>query len=79
MRNGRVLHRNTFKFPGFGSHANIFTMQDRSSLRMEVDLSENSSNFSTIFLRIVIERTIDDGEEDSRYNLLQIFCRIDFV
>lgn len=78
MRNGRVLCRNTFKFPGFGSHANIFAIQDRSSLRMEVDLSENSSNFSTIFLRIVIERTID-GEEDSRSNLLSTLCRIDFV
>lgn len=65
MRNGRVLRRNTFKFPGFGSHANIFTTQDRSLLQMEVDLSENSSNFSTIFLRIVIDRTIDNGEEDS--------------
>lgn len=46
MRNDRVLRRNTFKLPGFESHASIFAIPGRPALRMEIDLSENGLNFS---------------------------------
>lgn len=79
MRNDRVLRRNTFKFPEFRSHASIFAIQVDRLFGMEVDLSANSSNFSAIFARIVIERAIYDEEEDSRYDLSWMLRRIDFV
>lgn len=71
MRNGRVLRRNTFKLPGFGSHASIFAIAGRPAPPDGDRFVREWPQLFAIFSRIVIERTMDNK---GRF-LDTIYCR----